>query len=183
MEMQAYEIDIPALADQFNKFVKLMLGYSEFIFIQSGRNIFMGMGIDVRIDPDRDIGNHAIFPCHLVDDEDLLKGLTVECLYAQAHCIADFLIAFPDSRIDNPVSWEPALMGMQDFISTDAISSKSLCTDFSEDPLIGVGLHGIVYSEIMSISQLMDFRNRSAKQIHVVVIKRSGYLFKTFNCI
>ena len=72
---------------------------------------------------------------------------------------------------------------MQHLIPADAVRSESLGAYFPENLLIGIGLHGIVNSEIVFLSQIMNLVNSTAKQIHVVKIERGGYFFKSVDCI
>ena len=52
MEMKTEEIYVFALLQEFDELVELVIGDSELVFIKSGSDIFMSMGIDVWIDSD-----------------------------------------------------------------------------------------------------------------------------------
>ena len=73
MEMKTYEIDMLALLQYLYQLVELMLGDSELVLIESCGHVLVCVGVDVRIDSDRNIGFQTMHMRHLVDDIYLLK--------------------------------------------------------------------------------------------------------------
>ena len=120
---------------------------------------------------------------HLIDHIYFLKGLAVEGLDSDLHCIVDLLVALSDSCIDDLVSRETAVVSMQNLVSADAVSSETLAADVLEQSAFHVGLHGIMYLDAILFRHFCGIIHCLVQQVHVVVIERSGYLVKFFYCI
>ena len=71
--MQAEKVDMLAFLNYLDQFLELMLGDAEFVFIQTGRDVFVCVSVDVRIDPDGDAGLDTVTVGHFVDYIYLLK--------------------------------------------------------------------------------------------------------------
>ena len=72
MEMQSVELNIFALLKDVNQLIEFMLRDTKFILIQTSCDIFVSVGIDIRIDSHRDSCLYSVNMRHLIDDIDFL---------------------------------------------------------------------------------------------------------------
>ena len=116
------------LLDYFDKLVKFVLRYSEFVFIKSSGDIFVSMGVYIRIYSHRYACLDSIMVSHLIYYKDFLQRLAVECLDPKLEGIEYFFVTLSYTCIYNLLSRKTASMRMQNFIPADTIGSKSFRT-------------------------------------------------------
>ena len=145
--------------------------------------VLVSVSIDVRVDSDRNACSHTIVMSHLIDDENLLKRLAVEGFNAQHERIIYFLIAFSYSSVNDLVCREAAVMSMKHLVAAHAVCAEPFGTDIFQQPSLHICLNGIVHLDVIGRCQFRNMIHSLVKEIHVVVVERSGNAVKLLYCV
>ena len=144
MEMKSVEVYVPAIPQEHYRTVEIMGRYAELVFIKPGGNIFVRMGVDIRVDPERHLSPDSQSSRQGVQYLEFLKGFTVECKNISLQRMDDFLICLPRSGKDCLLRRETAPYGTKDLVPAYAISSYPLGAYCLKNPFIGICLDGVV---------------------------------------
>ena len=108
---------------------------------------------------------------HLVDDEDLLQRLAVECFDTEHHRVINLSVALSDSCVNDLFCRESAAVGMKHFIAADAVCSEALAADVFEKSSLDICLDCIVHLDVMPACKFGYMVNCLSEQFHVVIVE------------
>ncbi len=180
--MKTDELHMLQLQSHVDHLIHIVHADTEFVFGQSGSDIGMGMRTYIGIDAESYIGNFTFGGSQLVDDFQLRHRLDIETENIVIESQVDFPISLTDSGKNDLPGRETGLDGSADFTSADTIGTQSTFADDGQYLRIGIGLDGIVYTEIVVTCHLtVDARQRVAKHFRIIIIERSRQLAKFMN--
>lgn len=156
---------------------QVLNGDAKFILVQTGRNLGMGMGIDVGVDAE----GHGGYDAHLggegVDDFQFGQTFHIEAADAGLERGANLLVRFTYAGKDDAVGREAAGHGLLYLATTDTVGTEAGLREALEDARIGIGLDGIVDVEVrVGGKGRLQTIDGAPEQRHVVVVAGRGGL-------
>ena len=181
--MQADQFDVRALRQQVRHILEGPGADAEFVLLEAGADVFMGMGVDVGIHADRDPGLAPHRGRQVVDDPDFRHALAVEAEDAGPQGGLDFLVGLADAGIDYFLGIEARLDGEFHLVAAHAVGTQAVVPDDVEDRTVGVGLQGVMGVPAVFVDLLPVGVQRLAQEIQVVEIERRFDRFESFDLL
>ena len=183
VEMQADQFDVRALRQQVRHILEGPGADAEFVLLEAGADVFMGMGVDVGIHADRDPGLAPHRGRQVVDDPDFRHALAVEAEDAGPQGGLDFLVGLADAGIDYFLGIEARLDGEFHLVAAHAVGTQAVVPDDVEDRTVGVGLQGVMGVPAVFVDLLPVGVQRLAQEVQVVEIERRFDRFESFDLL
>ena len=114
----------------------------EFAFFEAGRNIRMGVGINIRIDPQRHPGLRAHGPRHVVEGLQFRGRFHVKEQDAGLERLADFLVVFPHARKDDFVGRDASPESTKQFATRHNVRPAALRRHEPQNGQVRIGFDG-----------------------------------------
>ena len=144
MEMESLEVYPPASAQKSDQGIEFMFGNAELVLLQACSDVFVCMGIYVRVYPDHDPRFFPHSSGDTVDDFYFRKRFAVHGKDTVSDGCFYLFVSLSNPCENYLFRWETACQGGKDFIAADTVSAQSLRGDISENTVFGIGLDGIM---------------------------------------
>ena len=140
--------------------------------MQSRGDVFVGVGIHVRIDAQLHRRRHAGLPGKLIDAFQLGQRLHVEGRDAGGKGLPDFAVGLADAVEKHLAGGETVAQGELHFVAADAFRPEAGGGDGLHEPRLGIGLQRIV--DVYAVALRLGGRHmeRATQQRHVIPVER-----------
>ena len=172
MHVDALEIQIAAARQSGEQLVESSCADAELVFFCACSDVFVGMRVDVRIDPDGDgcLETHAAG--YGVDYFNLLDALAVEYLDTGLKGGDNLFVSLGDSVEEYSGCREAVRKCEGDFVACCTLSLDTGSADGSQDAVVGIGLYCIVSSDAVLAEGGSEIVNGVSEDVHVIVEER-----------
>ena len=173
MEMQAHKLDMPEAKGKTQDAFELLVVDAELVFGKAGGDVGMGVGSDVRIDPEAHRSRFPGLSGKLVDDLKLGGGLHIEAADALLKGIVNLPVALPHPGEHYAFRSKSRIEGSLDLPAAHAVSPKSERGYFLEDDRVEIGLYCIMHlCSGQDSRRFGHLAEGAAQKVEVVVIER-----------
>ena len=119
---------------------RLFYIYAELRFLQPGRYIGMGIGIHVRIHPQRNIGDFTYLAGDLIKGFEFGEGFHIEHEYSRLESGYHFPRFLTDPGVDDFFGWHSGPQSAPEFTAGHNVRPGTLIREQRDNRPIGVGL-------------------------------------------
>ena len=154
VEMKADKLHVLHAQSHVDHLIHIVHADAEFVFGQPGSDIGMGMRTDIGVDAESNVGYFALGSGQFVDDFQFRNRLDVETENIVIESQVDLPISFAYTGKDDLPGRKTGFDGSTDFTSADTVGTQSAFADDGQYLGIGIGLDGIVYTEVVVTSRL-----------------------------
>ena len=152
---------------------ELLVVDAEFVLRQAGGDVGVGMGTDVRVDPEAYRRHDALGCGQFVNHHQLRRGLHVETGDAKVQAKVDFLVTLANAGEDYLRRLEACVYRGANLAAAHAVRAKAVRRNCLQDTLVVVGLYRIVHPVIRILPEdILDGIQGAAEEGHVVIIER-----------
>ena len=171
--MQAHELHVVHRQRTVNDHVHVLHADTELVFGQTGGDVGVCMCAYIRIDTESYTGNLVLGGGQFIDDLQLGNRFNIEAEDIVVQSQVNLPVCLSDSGIYNLAGRNTCLDGRLDFAAAHTIGAQSAFTDDAQNFRVGIGLHCIVYAELVVLATLfLDCLQGLSEQVRIVIIKR-----------
>ncbi len=172
VKMKTDKVDPIRSSGEIHSFVKASHINTELIFFKSCGDILVGMGIYIRIDTKSHRHLLSATLSEFTDDLQFLDGFHIETADTTLYTKDYFSVSFSDTGIIYGVIAETCRQSRLYLSSAHTIRSETGISYNFEYLRIAVCLYRIMHVHVTAGYTLLDFIQRGAKKLHIIIIKR-----------
>ena len=181
VQVQTDDADVRQRADLPGVFEHLLIRNAELAVGLSRVDAVVRLGVDVRVDAQRNLRRLAHFGREAVDEFQLLDRLAVDRQNLLLDGVAELLVPLADARIDDPLRVEARLDRLPELVPTRTVDAQTVFADDPQQVVVVVRLDGVVHLVAVLVRLRYDAFQRLAQQRRVVKIER-GLVAPEFRC-
>ena len=171
MQVHTDDIEVFERADTGGIVENLFVGDTELAVGLTGIDAMVGFGIDVGIDAQGHIDPPAGFGGEGVEDGQLLDRFAVDGHDSLFDGIAELLVAFPHTGIDDGAGIETRFDRLAYLVSGSTIDTQPVFADDRKQTVVVIGFYGIMDLIVVTLRFVDDAFERLTQQFRVIEIE------------
>ena len=172
VQVQSDDVDVFERPDLRGVLKHFLVGDAELAVRLARVDAMVGLGVDVGVDAQRDVGHLARLGRKGVDQLQLLNRLAVDGQNVLLDGVFQLLVAFAHARIDDALGVESGLDGLAQLVARGAVDAQPVFADDRQQMVVVVGLDGVVDLVAVFLRLVDDAFEGLAQQRHVIEVER-----------
>ena len=181
VQVQSDDVDVFERPDLRGVLKHFLVGDAELAVRLARVDAVVGLGVDVGVDAQRDVGHLARLGRKGVDQLQFLNRLAVDGQNVLLDGVFQLLVAFAHARIDDALGVESGLDGLAQLVARGAVDAQPVFADDRQQVVVVVGLDGVVHLVTVFFRLVDDAFEGLAQQRHVIEVER-GLVAPEFGC-
>ena len=181
VQVKADDVDVLERPDLLGVFENLLVGDAELTVGLTRVDAVVGLGVDVGVDTQRNVGHLAHLGREGVDQLQLLNRLAVDGENLLLDGIFQLLVAFAHAGVDDALGVEARLDGLAQLVARGAVDAQPVFADDGQQVVVVVGLDGVVDLIAVFFRLVDDAFEGLAQERHVIEVKR-GFIAPELGC-